>query len=519
MDVRVVDREGKPVTDLKQEDFTVLDGGMFQPIRHFSRQELQPVDTAPGAAPAFRKPTASAIEPQPNRIFLIVFGRGRLQGPTRAVDAVARLVAEDLLPQDQVAVFAFNRASDFTNDHKKTADIIERFKRAHERIESRLLLATTGLAAIYGTKSIPAALQADIDAVFGDASAARQVPPSQDVGDASRLEQPSGRSIDVIGERLRFGRYVDVSVQSLQDLGNLYTGIDYLRYLEGQKHLIFVTEQGVSLPRQDSFTGLAARANGARVAIDVIQTGGVDVGFLPDATSRDGTPAVRTRPLDPFRVADARLLADLTGGRAFFGQSAKSAVAQIDSSTKGGYLLGYYPPAAARSGAYRPIVIRINRPGVVASYRHGYYSRDDTPPLDPKAYLIALRLSAARNYEHDITDIKLKAEASVTAQGAKKTANVRAWIDPSRLSLTSAAGQRVGSLEIVVYCVDGSDHVVGRAHQAIDLKLKPETYQRFLTDGIPYEAALPFSGEMKSAKIIVYDYDADLVGSVVVKVK
>ena len=42
VDVRVIDRYGRPVTDLKQEDFTLLENGVPQTIGHFSATALAP---------------------------------------------------------------------------------------------------------------------------------------------------------------------------------------------------------------------------------------------------------------------------------------------------------------------------------------------------------------------------------------------------------------------------------------------------------------------------------------------
>src|SRR5687767_8429222 len=42
VDVRVLDREGKPVTDLSQQDFTILENGVPQKISHFHTQALEP---------------------------------------------------------------------------------------------------------------------------------------------------------------------------------------------------------------------------------------------------------------------------------------------------------------------------------------------------------------------------------------------------------------------------------------------------------------------------------------------
>ena len=107
VDVRVLDRNGKPVTDLTQADFTVLEDGAPQEIRHFSARGLAPAPVPPEAKPAVRTASSSPTQTQSSRIFLIVLGRGRLQYPSKGVDAVIHFVRNRLLPQDQVAVLAF----------------------------------------------------------------------------------------------------------------------------------------------------------------------------------------------------------------------------------------------------------------------------------------------------------------------------------------------------------------------------------------------------------------------------
>src|SRR5262245_2976788 len=87
LDVRVIDRNGKPVTDLKQEDFTVFEDSVPQQIRYFSSQVLQAQDPGPATAPATRRTFGPDVKPQSQRVFLILLGRGRLQGPSKGIDA------------------------------------------------------------------------------------------------------------------------------------------------------------------------------------------------------------------------------------------------------------------------------------------------------------------------------------------------------------------------------------------------------------------------------------------------
>jgi len=155
VDVRVLDRSDKPITDLTESDFTLFENDVPQPIRHFSKLTLvsdqakvnEPLETA--------APTADALTSPHRRVFLIVLGRGRLQGISKGVDGMLHFVHERLLPQDAVAVMAWNRATDFTTDHARIAAVLERFKRTHEEVEAKLNLRFSGLAGLYGSRDIP----------------------------------------------------------------------------------------------------------------------------------------------------------------------------------------------------------------------------------------------------------------------------------------------------------------------------------------------------------------------------
>ena len=102
VDVRVIDtKTGKPVTDLGQQDFTVFENGVRQEIRLFAlqrfdgdREEPAPAavaQPAPGA-PAAKTSGPLAFTPQTSRVFLFVLGTGRLQEPSKGLDATLEFV-------------------------------------------------------------------------------------------------------------------------------------------------------------------------------------------------------------------------------------------------------------------------------------------------------------------------------------------------------------------------------------------------------------------------------------------
>lgn len=53
----------------------------------------------------------------------------------------------------------------------------------------------------------------------------------------------------------------------------------------------------------------------------------------------------------------------------------------------------------------------------------------------------------------------------------------------------------------------------------VELDLTDATYQKFTAGGIPHTATLPAPPELDAVKVVVYDYAADLVGSLMLKVR
>jgi VWFA-related protein len=551
VDVRVLDRDGRPVTDLRQADFTVLEDGSPQEIRYFSARGLAPMTVPAETKPAVRTRGSSPLQEQSARIFLIVLGRGRLQYPSKGVDALIHFVRNRLLPQDQVAVLAFNRATDFTTERARILEVLDRYRRRHERIDAGLRQQAGGLAGVYGSREPSPDLQREIDAIFRDpqGASARTVVPVPGLGqattvvsraleDAARAQfpvelettigNPSGL---VAGEPigLPFEAFVSASVLALYDLGNLYTGIEYLRHLEGEKHILFVTEQGFYTHGLEADASLAARANHARVVIDTIQTGGIDGGPSPmDSRSPFSTAPTQMSPpvpstsftaMDMGRIQMLRSVSNLTGGLSAARQYAQPAVDRIDTATRFGYLLGYQPGNTSIDRRYRRITVRVNRPGVTVLFRHGYYAEDVPLPIDRRAFLTGRRIAAAGQYEGAIPDIRLTLTPTVKRTKGAADVHVALNIDASRIAFAAVDGRHLADLDVVIYGGDGKERLVGESRHKIELKAKEEIYQRFLREGIPFDVTIRAALPLMYVKVIVYDYAADLLGSAIVKLK
>ena len=531
VDVRVLDRDGKPITDLKQDDFTLFEDGVPQSILQFASQALTPQEPVADVRPAMRRNTppaasAAASAPPKHRTFLIVLGRGRLQHPAKGVDAMIRFVRERLLPQDQVAVLAYNRATDFTTSHESVALVLERFKAGHESIESKLFHRQAGLTGLYGDKAFAPKIQTLIDDIFSAPGAPefRTVPPGR-VTDSGRIADDSRQRADAMlqgdladsGARgddgMSLDDFIGTNAQTTTDLENLYTGIEYLRYIEGEKRLLFVTERGLFLPRQEDDMSLGAIANDARVVLDTIRTGGVGGG--PPPSRNNPAPLPGPNWAERFAAMSLRTLSEVTGGHSSLYAYADKAAQKIDESSRFTYLLGYSSTNGDLNGRYRRITVKVNRPGAIVHYRQGYYGRAQLVPFDRREFLTYSRVLAAAMYPNQIYDIRLGLKTRlVKGESDRSDLVAEIKIDLKRVKFTEKDGWQTAQLDLSIYTTNADGRGVGEMYRKFNLALSPEEYQKALKDGVSYTMRLATRGAVRWAKVVVYDYDGDVIGTI-----
>jgi VWFA-related protein len=528
VDVRVIDRQGNPVTDLKESDFTVIENGRPQALKHFSTVDL--------SLPATARPLAGEMTPESllesptRRVFLLVLGRGRLQPPAKGADAAIAFVKNHVLPQDYVGVIAWGRATSFTTDHTKTVGLLERFKRQHEKIEQDMRHHFSGLTALYGGSDLPDFILKQVDAVFAEPGATMATGQQRLTASGARAElairndlltnelraaggstsmiTPVGEDAESVRNRvgmdLTFDEFVGLTRQSQQDIANLYAGIAYMRHLAGEKHLIFLTEFGTYLPSADDDRSLASQAADARVALHVMHTGGT--------VARRG---------DTF-VPISRRIAQMTGGQFSSTTMGPRFMEQLDRATRFQYLLGYSPTNPTLDGKFRNIQVRVNRRDVRVFHRQGYFARNTPIGLTPALILAQSRIASALMARGTIPDIELALTASVP-KGAKGAVpvTVEITIKSGRLHTAPATDPTLTrvSIEVAMFATDARNQIVGQSWRTVTTDMTAPALERFRTSGLRLTGTLEASAFPKNVKVVVYDPGADLLGTAVTIVR
>jgi len=495
-EISVIDNKtGKAVTGLTEHDFTISENGVRQTISSFVDQSVQ------SAAALDANPAAADAAPDQDRrvfLFIVAIGSGG-DGPYKVYEGLATFIRERLRPQDLAGVLTLSRVTSLTTDHERVAAIVERMKTPSKEVfEARLRDRFRGVSLSPETEELidewlePRGLETGF---LRDASSLLLGTPEYRVNDQA----------DVIRNwkpRLAFN-----------DVLKTVAGIEYLRRVAGEKHVVLLTAIGFNPPIHFVNEGiglhfhsteddrrLAARANDAGVAVDIIQTAGADAGA--------------------FEIMSLKNVSEYSGGQFSGVRTAPQQLSRIDDASRNGYILGYMPRNPELDGQYRNISVAVNRKNVTVIYRRGYTATSDPGHIDSKEVYTRTRLRDAAIGNTDLTDIRVDAKAAlIQAKGANRQVRVDVTIDISQLSFTEIAGKWEGDIDLLILCGDRQQDVVGKLDQHMTLSMTPALYEQAKAGGVPYSATIPVVGQASRVKVIVFHFDSDRLGTATATIK
>ena len=344
VDVVARDGKGAPVTDLKQEDFTVLEDGKEQKLRIFNFQQPQDSVAAVAAQPSANG--MNVVDNLPhvqagralNVILLDALNTSRLNQLSMR-EAMIKFL-ETLPANEPIAVYLLSDRlrllQDFTTDPALLKDVVRSFKGKSSPLLTAVSVDGSPIAPILPgvAQSLPPQMAAQIKA-FQDQT-----------------------TVDTTDQR------VQATLVALNLLSRTLSGYP------GRKNLIWLSEAfpfDVMLANISGRTSLNSRNYSPEIArtgnmlsdsqvaiypLDARGLAGSGIFNVANEVNRDGATLRGSMASQMDRESDDRMaahgtmndLADRTGGRAFYNRNDLDGAVR-DSITDGStyYTLGYYP--------------------------------------------------------------------------------------------------------------------------------------------------------------------------------
>jgi VWFA-related protein len=399
VDVVVTDQHGGVVPALTAADFEVYERGQGQAIGTFSEVSLPLVRPVRATAPAPASDVRTNQRRPEGRIYVIVLDDHHV-GVARS--GVVQRAARDFLnrqvqPGDLVAVVTTTGVGgafqDFTEDAALASGAIDRFvgrqpgeTAALQQTAEDAFMARAAAAAATTTQQ-QAAAQAGADLSVSQAAAAQ----AESAFGARNADPMAVRrnSTAIIADGAMTDND-DAAVEALErghlTLRTLRTIADGLAGIPGRRKAILYFSEGLPVtPRVadlvDELSRVTAAAARGNVTLYAFDPRGLDLHMGAELLATGVSPSAQLQQKRRLSSEMLRSLADETGGAAAVDTNDMStALERVASESSHYYLIGYAPTDGVRDGRYRPIEVRVKRPGLRVSARKGYVAPDDGAP-------------------------------------------------------------------------------------------------------------------------------------------
>lgn len=505
VDVVALDNQGRPVTDLKAGDFTVLEENNEQEIKVFSFQHPAPagaVAERPKLPPNVFSNAPSFRANSSFNVLLLDAINTAFENQSYAQQEILAFLKK--MPSEQpVAIYSLvgNKVQllqDFTTD-------VSQLEAAAKKFRGQISLLMS-----------PRADTADV--------------PRRLAGVMHRVES----------DRIKFR--VDYTVAALTYIAQSLAGYP------GRKNLIWISEAfpfdvhsdlqvSGAFDFESHSEDVAKAANAlinSQVAIYPLDPRGLTApAFFSAANSgRDSNgQALRGSDLQNALSAESDSLwadhstmndmAGRTGGRAFYNRNdlAESIRRSIDDGSTY-YTLGYYPDNKKWDGRFRKIHVKVNREGIKLRYRLGYYAvdprqrREPDPKKQERAFIEALNLEVPAS-----ASVIFKAGVAARSAATKDKLPVNFIIDPRSLLFDL---QSDGAEHAKVNCGGRVYTEKGKPLRlqasTVEVHLSPDSFQKVMQSGFPCKLELDLPNGTYMVRLGVMDDRSGLIGTTNAKV-
>ena len=502
VDVRVWDKAGNPVNDLKPEDFKVYEEGVRQQITSFSVEKVANLESATAASgappiidlatlPPNTSPEQVAKLVQDRRLLVLFFDQSSMQPDDliRALNSAVHFVDAQMTPADLVAVVTYSSdlriAQNFTNDRKQLDKVLKRIQ--------------------LGEASSLAEAGSEGDAGGTSASGAEIV--AQDV---SAAFTPDETEFNIFN--------TDEKLAAIESLAQMLRGVP------GRKSVIHFSSglQRTGVDNQAELRAAEDAANQSNVSLYTVDSrglvalppGGDATASAPAGTALYSGSAVNSQvtSLQESRETLAALSAD-TGGRTFYDlNDFSSAYQRIQEDNSTYYLLGYSPSNGKSDGRFRRIKVEVDRPGVKVQSRPGYFAPKNFRQFTREDK--EMQLQQAMDLDTPFVDLPMAIGADYFRQAdGKYYVVLSSKIPGSAIEFMKKSDAHQTEFDFAWRATNQAGATIAALRDTLPVKLSPETYQQVVSGNILYEGGFVLPAGQYHLKVVARENASGKIGT------
>ena len=513
--VRVVvrDEKGKPVENLKREDFQVYDQGKPQVISTFgietpeSRKEKAEAAAKTQAGEVSEK--ESGLVAMPQRFVALVFDDIHLSNSdVTFVRVNAKALIDSMTPTDRMGIYS------------TSGEVTQEFTSDKEALE-RKMMGVTERAMIGKTNSVTncpdvthymadQALNKNDSQVIGVVT--QEVLNCQFQNDPKMLSEARAMALSALTQELTAGdtdneygyRHVE---DALRRLGGM----------PGERIMVFVSPGFLLTTQHLDETGIIDRATRAGIVINTIDARGL---YTPeiggDITKPRTDTVVTTGYKNTYRSAEQFesqfVLDDFaagTGGTFFHNSNdLKSGLLRAGAAPEVSYVLGFSPQNQKMDGTYHGLKVKLTgKQKYSIQARRGYYAPRKLE--DPKEQA-KTEIQEAVFSQDEMMDVPFDLQTQYFKSDEPGAhLSIVSHIDVKGLHFRKADGRNWDNLTVATVIFDENGNYVTGGEKILEMRLLDKTYERLSHTGLTMKSSF----DVKPGKYVVRQVIRDSEGA------
>ncbi len=503
VDVVVTDKQGKPITGLKPDEFVLEESGKKQKIATFTTPE----DAAKAATPQSLPPGIYSNAPEyrspggPVTVFVLDAANTPFRDQAYGRLQMLKFVQEQSKSGQRTAIFTLadtlRALQDFTSDPAVLRAALQRYKPQEPELAA----------------GAPAVVSAAIDSPSSpDSSGA--------LSSALTMALHEINSFQSLQVGYQLDRRTESTLEAMRGLARTLGG------MPGRKEVIWLTaafpfdlvpedrniseaeaaliQQGVHqtalatqaagsiaetsrLSHREEIRDAAAMMSAAQIALYPVDVRGLASGMEVTFNDAGNRQAMDIPTKANVRMSDVasdqetmRVLATETGGKVYVNQNEiKEGISIALADNGAAYTLGYYPEDKKWNGKYRSLKVKVNHEGAQVRHRKGYFAVDQNQIKDRKP---DQELAEAFRDGISATLVSFKAQVKPPDKGK---VHVAFLVDAHSLTAGDGSGGKKKlnvDLFSAIYNSDGK--ILTSASTKVAQEFPPEVYQQILQQGM-----------------------------------